>query len=272
MAAPCNYSKNCILTQLFKLIIEKVSSHYADSLISEKYKKSDGGLTDEGKIYSGKISSNIFKCLYNLFIAIFGYFVLNQLKYFPSELLGNGDMYRMFEDKFPYFYFHYKPKYFDFLYLINFSYYTADFIWLIWISEKTNDFVLIIIHHICTMVLIFFSFWTNNSNIGCLIFYLHSIGNVFIYLLRVFLYSRISSIIKALMTLILIVVLIYTRLFVFGKFIMLIWNYLNPWSLATYVLWPQTVILYFLHVFWIFEILKKLLLLVKTNTVEDVSK
>ena len=178
----------------------------------------------------------------------------------------------MFEDKYPNFYFFHKPKYFDFLYMMNLCYYLTDLIWLIWINEPTNDYNLMIIHHISTIVLIFFSFWTNTSNIGSMIFYLHNIGNVFVYFLRVFMYSDLNTIIKGMMTMVLIVIWIYTRLFVFGKLIMIVYYDLTPWSLVIYFLWPLAVILYIMHVYWVYEILNKLKLLLTTNTVEDVSK
>ena len=232
----------------------------------------DGTSTEEARLYESKIRSNTFKSLYNLFITVFGYYVLSQISYYPKELLGNGDITKMFEDKYPNFYFFHKPKYFDFLYMMNLCYYLTDLIWLIWINEPTNDYNLMIIHHISTIVLIFFSFWTNTSNIGSMIFYLHNIGNVFVYFLRVFMYSDLNTIIKGLMTMVLIVIWIYTRLFVFGKLIMIVYYDLTPWSLVIYFLWPLAVILYIMHVYWVYEILNKLKLLLTTNTVEDVSK
>ena len=71
---------------------------------------------------------------------------------------------------------------------------------------------------------------------------------------------------------VLIVIWIYTRLFVFGKLIMIVYYDLTPWSLVIYFLWPLAVILYIMHVYWVYEILNKLKLLLTTNTVEDVSK
>jgi hypothetical protein len=260
------------LTILSKLFIEKIAGYFAFSLISSRYKHADGSPTEEAQIYANKIRSNTFKTVYNLFIVIFGYFVLSQLKYYPKEFFGEGDLKRIFEDKYPDFYFHDKPKYFDFLYMMNLCYYLTDLIWLVWISEPTSDYNLMIIHHVSTILLIFFSFWTNTSNIGSMIFYLHNIGNVVVYMIRVLMYSELSTIIKGAMTVGLIAVWIYTRLFVFGKLILLTWYDLTNWSIVIYFLWPLAVILYILHVYWVYEILKKLQLLIKTNTVEDVSK
>ena len=129
-----------------------------------------------------------------------------------------------------------------------------------------------VFHHVSSILLISFSFWTNTSNIGSIIFYLHNIGNIFVYLLRVFLYSDLSKYIKAAITLVLISVWIYTRLYVFGKIIIVFYLYLKLWSIVIYILFTLCLVLYVMHVYWVYEIMVKLKLLLCNNTAEDVSK
>lgn len=145
--------------------------------------------------------------------------MLSQLNYNPKELLCNGDIYRMFEEDYPNFYFHHKPNYFDFFYTMNLCYYLVDLVWLIWISETSTDFNLMMIHLLSTSVLIFFLLGQILRTLALLSsFYI--IGNVFGYFIRVFLYSQLSPKTIAVMTFFMICIWIYTRLFVFGKLIL----------------------------------------------------
>ena len=205
-------------------------------------------------------------------MVIFGYCVLNQLKYFPKELLGDGELFRIFEDNYPNLYFHHKPKYFDLLYMSNLSYYLIDLIYLLFINEGQSDYNIMIIHHLSSILLIFYSFLSNLSNIGCIVSHIHNIGSIIVYFIRITMYSDICDFYKGFMGVILITVWIYTRIFVFGKLILIMWTDLTNWRWVVWSLWLLLVTLIIMHLYWVIEILKKLIIFIFEKKVEDVSK
>ena len=162
--------------------------------------------------------------------------------------------------------------YFDIYYMMNLCYYIIDLVFLLFINDSQNDFLIMVIHHMSSIFLIFFSFWANLSNIGCIVLHIHNIGNVIVYFIRVTMYSEITTLAKACMAVVLISVWIYTRVFVFGKLIILMWSDFTDWNLNVWYLWTLLVVLLVMHVYWVIEILKKFKLLLFENKVEDVSK
>jgi len=255
-----------------KYLTERISSTFTDCLISKKYKNEDMSLTEEGKLYAKKIRTNIFKTLWNLFNTILGHYILNQCKYFPKELFGDGDINTIFEGTYPNLYFHYKPKFFDILYLMNLSYYIMDLLNLLFVNEQQSDFYMMVIHHLSSIFLITFSYWANLSNIGSIIFHLHNIGNVLVYFVRITMYSEISSAFKGSMAVVLIIVWIYTRLIVLPKLVIIVYTDIPIWNWVIVYTWILTNMLIVMHVYWVVEILKKLFLLIFDNKVEDISK
>jgi len=257
---------------LSKYLIERISGTFTDHLVSKKHKLIDMSLTDEGKLYSRKIRTHIFKTLWNLFNTILGYYILNQCKYFPKELLGDGEINTIFEDKYPNLYFHFRPRFMDTFYLMNLCYYIMDLLYLLVMTDQQSDFFLMVVHHLSSIFLIFFSYWANLSNIGSIIFHLHNIGNVLVYFVRTTMYSDISKIFKGLTTVILITVWIYSRWFVLGKLLILVWTDLPNWNWIILYMWLLTCMLLIMHVHWVVEILKKLKMLMLENKAEDVSR
>jgi len=258
---------------LAKYLVEKITSKFSLKLLELKYFKVDGSLTSEGKLLRDKIHTNTYKTLFNLLMTIFGYVVLSKLNFFPWELLGNGDMNKIYEEGWPNYMFFERPYGFDVFYMMNLTYYLNDLINLVLFNENQSDYYLMVVHHIATIFLFVFSFIGNYSNTGSIIFFIHLIANIFIYFMRITMYSdNFSSCYKSTMGIILTLVWFYTRLIVFAKVLIIVYTQclFNNWIL--YYLYPLAILLYVMHIHWIYEILKRLIFLIRTGTAEDVSK
>lgn len=228
--------------------------------LSEKYKnEKDTENYKLGKIYLKKLCSNLFKVFYYSANSIIGYLILKQLNYFPTILGGNGAFEKMYEPGNPDFYFHWKPDYFNIYYLSALSYCLTDLIWLLFIYEAQSDFILMLLHHTCTISLVSFSYLTNYSNIGAIVLFIHDVGDIFVNLIRITINSDAKSIITEIQGVILILVFIYTRIFVFLKLIISIWCGLNwEWHFVTKCLWFFLTFLYIMHINWVCLIFNKL--------------
>jgi len=243
----------------------------SESIITRKYlDPSDEVNYQMGKVYIKKLSTNIFKLCFYTFMTIFGYYLLYQLDYFPTTLGGRGNMMKMFEPGYPDMYFHWKPNYFNIYYLTGLGFCLTDLIWLIFVYELQSDFVMMLLHHLCTISLIMFSFLTNYTNIGCIVLFLHDFGDIFVYITRLVINTDAQSYLKISTAVILVVVFIYTRLFVFGTLLYSIWSGMT-WGFK----WPDTSLflflcfLYIMHVNWVYLILKKIVKGLTTDKCED---
>lgn len=239
--------------------------------MSKKYKNPE----DEanylmGRIYVKKLSTNFFKLSFYTFMTIWGYKSLSQLDYFPVSLGGSGYIIKMFEPGYPDSFYHWKPEFFDWYYMTGLGFCITDLIWLVFIYELQSDFILMLLHHICTISLISFSYLTNFSNIGCIVLFLHDAGDVFVYITRIVINIEVKSIYQISTAIVLIIFFIYTRLYVFADLILSIYNGIT-WGMQ----WPDTCLtlflcfLYIMHVNWVYLIFRKICLGVKEDKVED---
>lgn len=253
------------------MTIEKLSSPLMYKCLNKKYKNPlDEQNFALGKVYLKKLCTNLFKCLYYISTCIVGYLILSQLDYFPTSLGGYGQMTKMFDPGFPNHYFHWKPEYFNIYYLGQLAYCITDLIWLLFIYEAQTDFLLMLLHHTCTISLISFSYLTNHSNIGCIVLFLHDLADIFVYIIRITINSNLKSIYSILLCVVLIIVYIYTRLYVFMELILNIWTGFNfEWHFVTKCLWGFLCFLYVMHINWIFLLFKRLYLALFKNTLGD---
>ena len=165
-------------------------------------------------------------------------------------MLGKGYMPAMFLPGFPNSYFHEKPPLFNFYYNINLAYFFCDFIFLM-ISEKQSDFVNMLLHHICTISLIIFSFITNYSNIGCLVIFCHMESDILGHAIRFVVQTDLPIYIIGLTGISFLSNFIYMRQYVFGDMIYTIYKYITwKWDIITSMLWLFLVILYIMHFRW----------------------
>jgi hypothetical protein len=254
-----------------KILIEKLAHPISLILISNKYLNSqDEANFALGKVYIKKLSTNIFKLIFYTIMVTLGYVLLSQLDYFPRSLGGSGELMNMFSKGYPDAFYHWKPKYFDMYYLTALGFCVTDLIWLFFIYELQSDFVLMLLHHVCTISLISFSYLTNWSNIGCIVLFLHDVGDIFVYITRIVINTDLKSWVKLSTASGLIIVYIYTRIYVFADVIMSIirgvtWGFTWPTISLTVFL----CFLFIMHMNWVYLILKKIIMGLYGNKIED---
>jgi hypothetical protein len=256
---------------ILKIGIEKLANPLSNRFISKKYTNpQDEANFGLGKVYIKKLSTNMFKLIFYTIMVVFGYMLLSQLDYFPRSLGGSGELTNMFSVGYPDAFYHWKPKYFDMYYLTALGFCVTDLIWLVFIYELQSDFVLMLLHHVCTISLISFSYLTNWSNIGCIVLFLHDVGDIFVYLTRIVINTDLKSGIKMSTAVGLIIVYIYTRIYVFSDVILSIirgvtWGFTWPTISLTVFL----CFLFIMHVNWVYLILKKILVGLVGGKIED---
>jgi len=225
-----------------------VSTKYKDPTDIENY--------NLGRIYIKKQSTNFYKICFYILYVIFGYIVLKDLNYFPSYFGGSGDFQNMFIDgNMDSTY--YKPPLFKVYYMMFLSHNLTDIIYLLFIYEQQTDFHLMFLHHTCTISLIFFSHFTNHSHIGALVMFFHDIADIIVYYMRSIINSDCSGPHKIIGGIVLMIVYIYTRLFVFGKLIYCCMINQSDWNMMYTTLWYFMCFLYSIHCYWLLQIGKK---------------
>ena len=146
---------------IVKYIIEKLAKYPVEYCMARKYKyPANKEMETRANIYRTKLARHIYKNCYYTFITIFGYIVLKPLDFFPKSMLGNGSTYNLFIKGYPASHFFTKTKYFDLYYNICLAYFSYDFIALLF-TKKQSDFIYMLLHHVCTLSLILFSFLLN---------------------------------------------------------------------------------------------------------------
>jgi hypothetical protein len=246
------------------------------NIIDSKYKKpEDQDNYQLGKIYVKKLCTNAFKVIYFISMCTYGFGILKQLDYFPKSLGGNGDMVNMFSNGANSIFFHWKPNSFDFYYLVNLSYHMTDLVWFIFFYEMQTDFLMMFLHHICTISLIVFSYMCNYSNVGCIVMFLHDFADIFVYFCRIIINLDVRSIAKILSGKLLLVVFVYTRIYVLGDLIRILiqqFSFYKMWDAFNTTLTLFLCFLYMLHIYWVYSIIKKICSALFANKIEDTYK
>lgn len=117
---------------------------------------------------------NFFKFLYYVFIVIVTYYVIKDLDCLPSRMGGSGKLENVFKDwpKWS------KPAYFDMFYIASSGYHIESLVSHL-LSTRNGDYVEMILHHIVTLNLIYFSYMGCFTKIGVLILFIHYWSDVF---------------------------------------------------------------------------------------------
>ena len=252
----------------YKLFFEKLSQNFVDNCLSKKYKQPK--MKEIRDKYRLKLSRHLYKITFYVGVTLFGYYVLKDLPYFPKSMGGKGNMSAMFSPGFPNSYFHEKPPLFDFYYNLNLAYFFCDFIFLL-ISERQNDFINMLLHHICTISLIIFSFMTNYSNIGCLVIFCHMESDILGHAIRFVVHTDQSIFLIGLTGISFLANFIYMRQYVLGEMIYTLYKYITwKWGIIDTMLWLFLVILYIMHFRWSSILLyKEMQIVVQKKRVTD---
>ena len=238
-----------------KLLLEKILHSYCEALLDEKYKKKENYC--EKPKAKRKLSIYIVKFFHYLILTIHSYFIYDKLDFFPKELFGHGNANKLYINGVHSLALFNRPKYFDFHYYINLAYTFADLFCVVFIYDQQTDILVMTLHHFCTIILIIFSYYNHFDSIGSIILYLHNFSDIFVYLGRSILYTKIPGIFKKIFSICLLSSFSYFRLFVYGKliygyFIHVVWEtfYLkNAFMVAL-------VSLYTLHCTWTYKLVR----------------
>ena len=256
---------------IVKKIIETLAKYPVEHCLARKYKHPENKEMEiKANVYRTKLARHIYKISYYTFITIFGYIVLKPLDFFPKSMLGNGSTYNLFIKGYPASHFFTKTKYFDLYYNICLAYFSYDFIAL-FIMPKQNDFIYMLLHHVCTLSLIIFSFLTNYSNIGSLILFFHNETDMHLHITQ-FLIQTDHKIIMGCFGITLMFDFLYMRQYVFGEIMYVTYHYLkDKWGIVNITFYFFLSILFIMHVRWtIILIYKTIDLVFKKKEIVDV--
>ena len=214
---------------ILKLSFEKLFYYLNECILLDKYKNNPDKA--EKNKYKRKLAIYGVKFFHYLIITIHSYFVYDQIDFFPKELFGHGDLKNLYGKGLQNFSFFERPRYFDFHYLLNLAYTFADLICVV--------------------------YYGHFDSIGCLILFLHNFSDIFVYLGRAFLYAKLPTILKQLITISLLSFFVYCRLYVYG---ILIHDYFVYFIWETYHIkfayQISLVSLYILHCTWTYKLIK----------------
>ena len=250
-----NTSILTLLLLIFKLLLEKIIYSICENLLDEKYKKK-GNHSEKPKA-KRKLSIYIIKFFHYLILTIHSYFIYDKLDFFPKELFGHGNMNNLYTNGVHSLALFNRPKLFDFHYYMNLAYTFADLFCVVFIYDKQTDILVMTFHHFCTITLIVFSYYNHFDSIGSIVLYLHNFSDIFVYLGRSILYSKIPGIFKKIFSICLLSSFVYCRLFVYGKLIYGYFIYIN-WE--TFYLknafFVALICLYILHCTWTYKLVR----------------
>lgn len=226
-----------------------------------------------GLIYAKKNCTNVFKLFYYICISSLGYYVLSQTNFFPKELFGHGEISNCFAGGYPNWIYFTKPELFNVYYLVALAYHLTDLVWLLGIYELQTDFKMMLVHHICTISLVVFSYLCNYSHLGSIIMFLHDFGDIFVYIARILLNTSFPETSKTSSGIVLLIVWIYTRLYVFAGVIFSVYRGFAPdYNLAIINIIIFLCFLYVLHIYWVYLIFKKICMALFGKIYEDTFK
>lgn len=252
------------LHKIFKMLtIDTIEKN-----LSKKYED-----IDEITIYKNKVATNFVKLALYTSSTILGYYALSELNFFPWTLGGSGEYKNIFSKGFPEYLFFEKTEYFDFYYNYNLAFALFDTYILISYPSQ-SDFLLMILHHIVTLNLVVFSFLTNFSNIGSIVYFVFYSGDILSMVVRILIHLNIPEIISCYLTFAFLIVFTYTRLFVFGDVLYRTYGFVLFYDYNIYSVYLCCFlgVLMVLNIIWIVLITKKVYLFLKTGDVEEIYK
>ena len=269
------YSDFLICIPCFILIITlqhnspKYLKKICDKVIKKSYRfpktEKDKQLAEKYRI---RIPIHIFKGSMYVFLTIFGYYVLKDINYFPKSLFGKGSLPNMFINGYPKSFYLEKPPLFDFYYMLCLSFFISDLVGL-FLEAKQTDFINMLLHHICTISLIVFSHLVHYSNVGTIVLFIHMESDIFVHVTRFFLQTDAPEIIKNINGLFLVFNFIYTRVYVLGDIIYVLYMYVTWKGVIDWFLLIFLIIIYIMNANWALMLLQKMFALFMGIKIND---
>ena len=228
---------------------------------------------DEINIYKNKVSTNVIKLFLYFSSSVIGYYALRDLEFFPWTLGGTGEFKNIFTKGFPEYLFFKKTELFNFYYNYNLAFALLDTYILISFPSQT-DFLLMILHHIVTVNLVVFSFLTNMSHIGSIVYFTHYSSDILGMVIRILIHLDVSEIYSCYFTFAFLFIFIYNRLFVFGDVIYQTYSFVLFYDYNIYPLYlcGFLAVIMTLNLIWIVLISKKTILFLITGRIEEIYK
>jgi ceramide synthetase len=221
-----------------------------------------------GEKYRIRLPIHVFKGSMYIFFTLFGYYVLKDINYFPKSLLGKGWLPNMFIKGYPDSFYLEKPPYFDFYYMFCLSFFISDLIGL-FREDKQTDFINMLLHHVCTISLIVFSHLVHYSNVGSIVLFLHMESDVFVHVTRFFLQTDAPEIIKDVSGLFLVFNFIYTRTYVLGDIIYVLYMYVTWKGVIDWFLLIFLTLIFIMNFNWALMLLQKMFALFMGTKLND---
>lgn len=124
----------------------------------------------------------VFKCTYFLVMTVWGWALLRNEPWLPWSLGGAGETKHCWSDNFPL-----QANSMDLrrFYLAALGFHVSEVVMLLTEAELP-DFWEMLLHHIVTSALVFFSYMLNYVRIGSLVLFIHGSTDVLIYLSKIF--------------------------------------------------------------------------------------
>ena len=221
-----------------------------------------------GEKYRIRLPIHVFKGSMYIFFTLFGYYVLKDINYFPKSLLGKGWLPNMFIKGYPDSFYLEKPPYFDFYYMFCLSFFISDLIGL-FREDKQTYFINMLLHHVCTISLIVFSHLVHYSNVGSIVLFLHMESDVFVHVTRFFLQTDTPEIIKDFSGLFLVFNFIYTRTYVLGDIIYVLYMYVTWKGVIDWFLLIFLTLIFIMNFNWALMLLQKMFALFMGTKLND---
>lgn len=259
-----------IIIALIKIISIKPFEFFCSRIMKKSYQDpktdSDRELAQKYKV---KLPDHLFKIIFYSLMSIFGFCILRNLDYFPKSLGGTGYFPNVIKKGYPGSFFDTKPRYFTFYYMFNLAFFSFDSVWF-FIMPKQIDFITMIVHHICTIFLIIFSYFTNISHVGCVVLYLHVFSDIFVHLAKFFIQTDAPEYITGFFGILVVFVFWHTRIFVLGNILYSLWRYSDfSWHRICYFLYVFLVVIFLMQIEWSIMLLYKLIKLVSKGRISD---
>ncbi|CDW76728.1 lag1 longevity assurance [Stylonychia lemnae] len=217
-----------------------------------------------------KSCNSLYKSIYFILVTIWGYQTLKDEPYLPKELFGKGHL-QFINDNYPV---QVWPVGLRCYYLGTMGYHVHQ-LFAHALHPIRNDFIEMFLHHVVTLTLYGGSYLINETAAGSVIMFLHDWADIFTSLVRCFTETTLvtCSVVSAIgMT----VSWFYTRIYVFPMTI-----YYSCFDRDIYhgakfygdkYFGSLLIILYILHVYWFFVLLKSIHRFTKLGKTDDLQQ
>ena len=217
-----------------------------------------------------RFCSAVFQLGLSVAATVYLYGILRETPWLPQMLGGSGRTSECWSDSFP---FQPIPESLRYSYLMFMGYISAEMVGHIIRERKRPDFNELLVHLVVTNILLIFSYFGNYIRVGSLVMLAHSFSDVFVYIAKALVDTKITG--GALSYVPLLVVYVWCRIYVHSAVILRsIWieapanvdrSELVSWHYMNFLL----SVLLMLHMYWMLVILKIGLFLISTGKSRD---